>query len=202
MAIVAGAIARVSFLAIGDIGPFQVAGLLTFVALCMIAAWWDEPRNVASTSTSDGGNGRTEEKKGILKLVSNAWTDATSSSATMSLGISCALFEGAMFTFVFMWVPVLQSTYDSSKGERAPTEIVFSFMMVCVALGGAACQRVLSSYTIRTGGVLIFATASVAMAGCAVLGVLPLSLAVAASIMRPFSVVPFIYLYFLRWKWQ
>ena len=164
MAIIAGIIARMSFLASGDIGPFQVAAALTCVAMCLIVLWWDDPSDHAQQASKKSSPSSAMSFTG---LIANAWTDATRSSATMTLGLSCALFEGAMYTFVFMWVPVLQSTYDASSGERAPTEIAFSCMMVCVALGGVVFNRTLSSTTISAGGASIFAIASFAMAGCA-----------------------------------
>ena len=163
MAIIAGIIARMSFLASGDIGPFQVAAARR-ASRCVFVLWWDDPSDHAQQTSKKSSPSSAMSFTG---LIANAWTDATRSSATMTLGLSCALFEGAMYTFVFMWVPVLQSTYDASSGERAPTEIAFSCMMVCVALGGVVFNRTLSSTTISAGGASIFAIASFAMAGCA-----------------------------------
>ena len=43
-----------------------------------------------------------------------------------------ALFEGATFTFVFMWVPALLGAYDGDL----PTGLVFASFMVCITMGG------------------------------------------------------------------
>ena len=61
-----------------------------------------------------------------------AWKDAMKSTV-FYCSMSSALFEGAMYSFVFMWVPALQVAL---KGAQLPTGVVFSSFMVCVTIGG------------------------------------------------------------------
>ena len=58
------------------------------------------------------------------------------------LGAMQALFEGAMYTFVFLWTPAL-----SPKGEDIPHGMIFSCFMVSSMVGSAIAGRLLSSHT-------------------------------------------------------
>lgn len=49
----------------------------------------------------------------------------------LRLGLLQALFEGAMYTFVFLWTPAM-----SQAGHSIPHGVVFSAFMVSCALGG------------------------------------------------------------------
>merc|ERR1712217_682955 len=48
-------------------------------------------------------------------------------------GVSNSLFEGSMYSFVFMWVPTMLSCL---QGSKLPTGLVFSSFMICMSLGG------------------------------------------------------------------
>lgn len=86
----------------GDIGPFRAAIVLTVGILMYIGTQWPE------------NYGQTEHVRVQL--------DRT----LLWLGCVQTLFESAMYTFVFNWVPAL---------ETQDTGLVFACFMVCVALG-------------------------------------------------------------------
>merc|ERR1711934_1169012 len=44
-----------------------------------------------------------------------------------------AMFQGAMFTFVFMWVPVL---FSVAPNGQVPTGLVYASLMASIAIGG------------------------------------------------------------------
>merc|ERR1712176_62215 len=44
-----------------------------------------------------------------------------------------ALFEGSMYSFVFMWVPTM---IGALKGAPLPSGLVFASLMTCISLGG------------------------------------------------------------------
>jgi len=44
-----------------------------------------------------------------------------------------ALFEGSMYSFVFMWVPTM---LGALKGSPLPNGLVFASLMTCISLGG------------------------------------------------------------------
>lgn len=58
------------------------------------------------------------------------------------LGAMQALFEGAMYTFVFLWTPAL-----SPKGEHIPHGMIFACFMVSSMVGSAIAGRLLNSRT-------------------------------------------------------
>jgi len=118
-AIIAGILAQVAADTLGEIGPFQAAIALTALALCFVIFW---PENYGSS-----GNGEdTSMKEAAWKLI------RTDRKALM-LGSVNALFEGSMYSFVFMWVPTMLGVL---KGSSLPTGLVFASMMTCISLGG------------------------------------------------------------------
>lgn len=52
------------------------------------------------------------------------------------LGAMQSLFEGSMYTFVFLWTPAL-----SPKGERLPHGMIFACFMVASMAGALPCLR-------------------------------------------------------------
>merc|ERR1712232_1544870 len=62
-----------------------------------------------------------------------AWNLIKSDRKALLLGTVNALFEGSMYSFVFMWVPTMLSVL---KGSPLPNGLVFASMMTCISLGG------------------------------------------------------------------
>lgn len=52
----------------------------------------------------------------------------------LCLGLSQAFFEGAVYTFVFLWVPTLLTIKTPTGG--LPTGLVFSCFMLAMTIGG------------------------------------------------------------------
>merc|ERR1712232_1366508 len=119
-AIIAGILAQVCADKFGEIGPFQAAIALTALALCFVVFW---PENYGGDQNDDGGD---KQKKAAWKLIRN-------DRKALLLGTVNALFEGSMYSFVFMWVPTMLSAL---KGGSLPTGLVFASMMTCISLGG------------------------------------------------------------------
>lgn len=123
MAILAGFLAQVSADIQGEIGPFQLAILLTVVALVLVMACW----------TENYGEDKKEEN------TSSTWR-VVSDKRILLVAASTSLFEGSMYTFVFMWVPTLLGLTD----EPLPTGLVFSCFMCCITIGGLLFERATS----------------------------------------------------------
>lgn len=89
MAILAGFLAQIAADISGDIGPFQLAILLTVVAMLLIFPWQE--------------NYGTEEQKDSTEKDEVSFSTSMSlimkSKEIMMLGLSQACFEGAVFTF-------------------------------------------------------------------------------------------------------
>ena len=53
----------------------------------------------------------------------------------LRLGLLQSLFEGAMYTFVFIWTPALQELVQTDG--TLPLGTIFATFMICCAIGGA-----------------------------------------------------------------
>eukprot|EP00934_Nitzschia_sp_Nitz4_P003175 Nitzschia sp. Nitz4//scaffold4_size323378//159788//161601//NITZ4_000663-RA/size323378-snap-gene-0.418-mRNA-1//1//CDS//3329553408//3165//frame0 len=121
MAILAGIISQVLEDKFGHIGPFQGAIFLTVVALVLVMSWKEN-------------YGENESKQSSLaEQFSEGWRTTLSNSHIWKIGLTQALSEGAMYTFVFMWVPTLLSLEPPGG---VPTGCVFSAMMMSITIGG------------------------------------------------------------------
>ena len=163
MAVLAGLLARVCFVYLGDIGPFQLATAITAVALGLIVFTWPEDPRPKSSET---GTSPEEGERSLYENVRYAVAVSFENPKVCALGFSLAFFEGAMYTFVFMWVPALQNLTEG-KGERLPIEIIFACMMVCISIGGRiySISRSSSWFCFRrleVVGLVIFCFAAVA----------------------------------------
>lgn len=160
MAIGAGFLAQVSADIQGDIGPFQVAILLTIMCLVLVLFWGENYGGDSKDGNSDDSANSmvTSIRKSIQVMQSNP--------KILFLGLSQAFFEGAVYTFVFMWVPSMLAVCSSSDMGSLPTGLVFSSFMLSMTLGGMLFGMILSVFP---GGeewlcVLVYLIAAGAMA--------------------------------------
>lgn len=134
MAIGAGFLAQVASDSRGDIGPFQVAILLTIVCLGLILLW-EENVGDHSDARAHGAQSKgrqVNEQPSFLQSVRLSVKVICASPQILFLGLSQAFFEGAVFSFVFMWVPSLLSAGDGVL----PTGLIFSCFMISMTIGG------------------------------------------------------------------
>ncbi len=125
MAILAGIVAQLLEDKFGHIGPFQGAVALTALALLLILGWEENYGN--TSETSDGGS------SSLYHQFKEGWKATIKDSKIWRIGLTQALSEGAMYTFVFMWVPTLLEL-DPPGG--VPTGCVFSSLMMAITMGG------------------------------------------------------------------
>ena len=182
VAIAAGFIAQISADALGDIGPFRVAIALTVVVLLLVLMWEENTGDdqVEEAARTTSGNGKKRKKAGDAAQAQSTGTcnalSVVASSPTIALiGLVQSLFEGAMYTFVFQWVPTLMgllakegekvpATYFGAGGPTAslPTGVVFSCFMACTAMGGIL-SYAFPRIGVERSAVLVCAVAAVAM---------------------------------------
>ncbi len=117
-AIVAGFVAEYAVGMFGNIGPFRLAVLLSAIVFFIVITTWTENRD-------------TQENKTVLGLFPVAWEKIWNDPRIMLIGFTNALFEGAMYTFVFNWVPSIYNVWTNP-----PLGNVFSSFMTCITLGG------------------------------------------------------------------
>lgn len=92
-AILAGIVAQLLEDAFGHIGPFQGAVALTVLALVLVLGWEE---NYGEQHTGD------HNSSSVTHQFMEAWKTTASDSRVWRIGLTQALSEGAMYTFVFM----------------------------------------------------------------------------------------------------
>lgn len=129
-AIVAGLLghALVEMLGLGPVAPFDAAALVLLIGGAYIAFSWTE--NYGESSEKDSFH---------LSLV-NAGRTIWEDPRVGLLGAMQSLFEGSMYTFVFLWTPAL-----SPDGEHIPHGMIFACFMVASMAGSALAGRLLAS---------------------------------------------------------
>ena len=135
MAVLAGIVAQQLEDYFGHIGPFKGAVFLTVVALLLILRW-DE--NYGDTTSSDDDEDSDDESSALTAFYQQfqeGWQATLSDVSIMKIGIIQSLSEGAMYTFVFMWVPTL---LNLAPDANVPTGAVFSSLMLAITMGGTA----------------------------------------------------------------
>lgn len=143
MAIGAGFLAQVASDTRGDIGPFQVAIVLTLVCLILILFWEENTGDHSDTGSADingSASSASEEHPSFVSSVRRSVKVIYENPAILFLGLSQAFFEGAVFSFVFMWVPSLLSAGDGVL----PTGLIFSCFMISMTIGGIVFSLALS----------------------------------------------------------
>ena len=161
MAILAGFIAQISCDIGGDIGPFQVAIVLTIKALVLLSFWeenYGEQDENKRAKAIKGG-----PMASILTSIKEAASTCTNSTPILCLGLSQAIFEGGVYTFVFLWVKVLAMFLP---GGKVPTGLVMTCFMLAMTIGGSTSALMQPMYLGGAKGlsVLIYAAAAIAMA--------------------------------------
>lgn len=129
MAIAAGLIAHalVESLAIGPVAPFDAASIVLLIGGGLIFATWNE------------NYGDNSEKASVADKFKKAFHLITGDPKIALLGAMQSLFEGSMYTFVFLWTPAL-----SPGGEHIPHGMVFACFMVSCMFGSAIAGKLLS----------------------------------------------------------
>lgn len=135
VAILAGQIAQMAADRYGFVGPFIVA--LFPLALCgiIVAFTWNENYG--------------DSKINLVTTFSNAWSVLKKDKACLWLGLGQSAFEGAMYTFVFMWTPALAT--EETKA-RLPYGTIFGAFMACCMLGSSIFTEMLSKESATFGG--------------------------------------------------
>ena len=84
-----------------------------------------------------------DAKVEVMEGLSAAWTNLVSDKKIWLVGISQSLFEGSMYTFVFMWTPQLEET--NITGAKLPYGTVFACFMVSCMIG-STCVGILGRW--------------------------------------------------------
>ncbi|KAK9826741.1 hypothetical protein WJX81_003787 [Elliptochloris bilobata] len=130
VAILAGLLAHalVEYGQLGPVAPFDAAAGVMLLGGALVALTWSENYGDNSERRSFGAQ---------LKAAAQA---IARDEKIALLGAMQSLFEGSMYTFVFLWTPAL-----SPKGERLPHGMIFACFMVASMAGSALAGRLLAN---------------------------------------------------------
>mmetsp|Transcript_37996 Transcript_37996/g.107327 ORF Transcript_37996/g.107327 Transcript_37996/m.107327 type:complete len:462 (+) Transcript_37996:526-1911(+) len=119
MAILSGLAANflVENVGAGFVSPFDAASVVLILGGAMISATWPE-------NYGDGAS-----QGGVFSQLRSAMKLIASDRRILLLGAIQGLFEGSMYTFIFLWTPAL-----SPNDEHIPHGLIFAtFMVACMA---------------------------------------------------------------------
>lgn len=123
---------------------------------------WDlqqsQPRQQGKSAKNVPGNDADGEKDdevvwSIFSSFTHSLGEILKSPTMMCLGLSQAFFEGAMYTFVFMWVPALMQV---NKEVVSNVGLVFSCLMLAMTIGGILFGLVLPYFPGGAEGLTVF----------------------------------------------
>lgn len=153
VAIVSGQVAGYAARAYGKVSPFD----LSIVTLTILAVL------LFTTCRENYGDANTSLGVGFVR----AFHTLLSDRKILLLGIAQAAFEGALYTFTFVWTPALQTA--SGQITEIPHGTIFSTFMACTMVGSNIFAILSSTSAIRVEtvmkslfiiGMLLFTTAT------------------------------------------
>jgi predicted MFS family arabinose efflux permease len=133
VAVIAGLVANTAAHTSGYVAPFVVAILPLGVVAVMVSMTW----------TENYGN----QQQNMLTALSRGFDLIRRDLRIAALGMAQSCFEGAMYTFVFMWTPALKSREEIQAEKLGETldggmtaqylGLIFAVFMVCVMVGSS-----------------------------------------------------------------
>ncbi|CAM8924947.1 unnamed protein product [Rhodiola kirilowii] len=134
IAIIAGLFGNflVDTLALGPVAPFDAALCILAVGMAVILSSWSE------------NYGDPSDNKDLLTQFKGAAVAIASDEKIALLGAIQSLFEGSMYTFVFLWTPAL-----SPNDEEIPHGFIFATFMLSSMLGSSIASRLMARASSR-----------------------------------------------------
>uniref|UniRef100_A0A0E0NNR7 Molybdate-anion transporter n=2 Tax=Oryza TaxID=4527 RepID=A0A0E0NNR7_ORYRU len=129
VAIVSGLFANLlaDNLGFGPVAPFDAAACFLAIGMAIIMSSWSE------------NYGDPSESKDLMSQFKVAAKAIASDEKIALLGAIQSLFEGSMYTFVFLWTPAL-----SPNEEDIPHGFIFATFMLSSMLGSSIAARLLA----------------------------------------------------------
>ncbi|KAL2527504.1 Major facilitator superfamily protein [Abeliophyllum distichum] len=117
----------VDTLSLGPVSPFDAAAIILAIGMAFILSSWTE------------NYGDPSDNKDLLTQFKGAAVAIASDEKIALLGAIQSLFEGSMYTFVFLWTPAL-----SPNDEDIPHGFIFATFMLASMLGSSIASRLLA----------------------------------------------------------
>ncbi|KAL1218169.1 hypothetical protein V5N11_002276 [Cardamine amara subsp. amara] len=112
---------------LGPVAPFDAAASFLAIGMAIILATWSE------------NYGDPSDSKDLLTQFKVASIAIASDEKIALLGAIQSLFEGSMYTFVFLWTPAL-----SPNDEEIPHGFIFATFMLASMLGSSLAARLMA----------------------------------------------------------
>lgn len=122
-------------LGFGPVSPFDAAACFLAIGMAIILSTWTE------------NYGDPSESKDLLTQFKGAATAIASDERIALLGAIQSLFEGSMYTFVFLWTPAL-----SPNEQDIPHGFIFATFMLSSMLGSSLASRLMARPTVKVEG--------------------------------------------------
>ncbi len=159
VAILAGLVSSGLAATIGFVAPFDGSMVLLLCGGAVMASRWKENYGGSDRSASGWDN------------FGKAWTLIVTSERVLLLGVIQSCFESAMYIFVFMWTPALETAMKAAlpvgSGEvplGLPHGVVFAGFMVCTMIGSKLFELIVAVRPVEHGMRWVFVVASAALA--------------------------------------
>ncbi|KAI3792963.1 hypothetical protein L1987_35575 [Smallanthus sonchifolius] len=118
--------------ALGPVAPFDAAACILAIGMAIILSSWGE------------NYGDPSDNKDLLSQFKAAAVAIASDEKIALLGAIQSLFEGSMYTFVFLWTPAL-----SPNDEEIPHGFIFATFMLASMLGSSIAARFMARSSLR-----------------------------------------------------
>ncbi|XP_010533550.1 PREDICTED: molybdate-anion transporter [Tarenaya hassleriana] len=112
---------------LGPVAPFDAAACFLAIGMAIIMSSWSE------------NYGDPSENKDLITQFKAAASAIASDEKIALLGAIQSLFEGSMYTFVFLWTPAL-----SPNDEEIPHGFIFATFMLASMLGSSIASRLMA----------------------------------------------------------
>ncbi|XP_068634905.1 uncharacterized protein [Aristolochia californica] len=122
-------------LGFGPVAPFDAASCFLSIGMAIILTSWSE------------NYGDPSESKDLLTQFRGAAVAIASDEKIALLGAIQSLFEGSMYTFVFLWTPAL-----SPNEEDIPHGFIFATFMLSSMLGSSIASRLMARPNLKVEG--------------------------------------------------
>ncbi|GLJ40202.1 hypothetical protein SUGI_0824690 [Cryptomeria japonica] len=119
-------------LGFGPVSPFDAAACFLAIGMAIILSTWTE------------NYGDPSESKDLLTQFKGAALAIASDDKIALLGAIQSLFEGSMYTFVFLWTPAL-----SPNEQDIPHGFIFATFMLASMMGSSLASRLLARPTLK-----------------------------------------------------
>ncbi|GMY30621.1 molybdate-anion transporter-like [Fagus crenata] len=138
----------VDTLGFGPVAPFDAAACFLAIGMAIIISSWSE------------NYGDPSENKDLLTQFKGAAVAIASDEKIALLGAIQSLFEGSMYTFVFLWTPAL-----SPNEEDIPHGFIFATFMLASMLGSSFASRLMarSSFKVESYMQIVFVVSSASL---------------------------------------